>query len=105
MAIKEISAFIDIPNPPIPEMPAQDLSPSLATLQVGSGDVAMKVSREGLHLGADKFEDAPFSVDMLGRMILQALGGSGEYLLIDAVNNRIIVHDGTNNRVVIGDLS
>lgn len=35
-------------------------------LQVGSGDKQFKISEQGIHLGAERFADAPFSVDMEG---------------------------------------
>jgi hypothetical protein len=41
---------------------------------------------------------------MKGQMILKAEGTGGGYIMLDATNQRIVVHDGTNPRVVIGKL-
>ena len=71
------------------------------TLKIGAGDQSFKVDRQGLWLGADQFEDAPFRIYINGNIYMQAASGSG-YLLIDAENSRIIVNDGTNDRVLMG---
>lgn len=41
-------------------------------LQVGAGVQAFKVDQSGMWLGADKFADAPFRVDMEGNTTLRA---------------------------------
>ena len=72
-----------------------------STLKIGVGDSSFKVDQQGMWLGADQFEDAPFRIYINGNIYMEASSGTG-YLLIDAENSRIIVNDGTNDRVLIG---
>lgn len=74
---------------PYENVPIADLSPSedsrfgsdffrdVNELQVGMGDTVMRVDQQGLWLGAERFADAPFSVDMDGNVIASniTLGG------------------------------
>lgn len=64
--MKAIDATNDIEN----TQPAQSqVDPNnLQSLRIGAGNRAMKADESGLWLGADKFEDAPFSVDMDGKL-------------------------------------
>ncbi len=95
----------------------------LYSLQIGAGNIAFKADPSGIWLGADKFVNAPFSVDMNGNIVATSLG-LGNYLtkadtgqnltgsinvgvssvLIDGVNKRILINDGTSNRIVIGNV-
>lgn len=87
----------------------------------GYGDSVLVFSPEkGLHLGAANFEDAPFRVNMAGSIFApsltagvltktdtsQALTGSinvgAGNVVVDGVNKRILINDGTNNRVLMG---
>ena len=96
---------------------------NLSDFQIGAGNQALKGDSSGLWLGADKFKDAPFSVDMNGNIVAstlalsaylsktdtsQALSGSinvgGNSVIIDGVNGRILMNDGSNNRMVIGNV-
>ena len=99
------------------------LLPNLQELQIGAGNQAFKADSSGIWLGANKFKDAPFSVDMNGNIVAstlalsaylsktdtsQALSGSinvgGNSVIIDGVNGRILMNDGSNNRMVIGNV-
>lgn len=109
-ANKVINPFVDI-VPPLPFMqPSLMGSPigeiqNFAGLQVGSrGGKSFRMDERGMWLGSNDFVGAPFSVDMQGNMTMRSSDGTGAYILIDATNNRIVVHDGTNPRVVIGKL-
>ena len=94
---------------------------SIAALQVGVGSRAVKSDESGLWLGANKFVDAPFSVDMQGNLVAssatfsayiskagtsQALTGdfnlNDANVKIDGANKRILINDGTNDRILIG---
>lgn len=47
------------------------------SLQVGYGSRVLRIDRDGLWIGAKRFADAPFSVDMEGRMVATSLTISG----------------------------
>ena len=103
----------------------------IGALQVGGlGAKVFKADDQGMWLGASKFVDAPFSVDMLGNVVassatfsayattaaalLRAGTGqtlSGDFLVgganikIDGTNNRILIIDASaDNRIVIGNV-
>lgn len=44
----------------------------ISALEVGTGNRAFKSDESGIWLGANKFADAPFSVDMLGAMAVKS---------------------------------
>lgn len=46
-------------------------------LQIGYGSEVLRASRQGLWLGAERFEDAPFSVDMQGNITAVSLDLTG----------------------------
>ena len=70
------------------------------------------MDESGIWLGANKFADAPFSVDMLGALIATSgnisgtvrigLGTGAASILLDGANKRIIINDGTDDRVLLG---
>jgi len=77
-------------------------------IRMGTGTKAFKGDKQGIWLGANKFENAPFSVDMGGNIVAsslltksgvsQQLDGSIEVgqtgnIVIDGVNKRIIMYD------------
>lgn len=84
----------------------------------GYGDKVFGSDDNGIWLGAADFADAPFSVDMDGNMTATSLNAitrtgtnqtlSGEIevgngnVLIDGVNARIIINDGSYDRILIG---
>ena len=57
----------------------------------GSGDKKFGVDENGMWLGAENFEDAPFRVDMNGNMYFSAESGDDK-LVIDAENLRIMLY-------------
>lgn len=78
MAEKEIKPYTNIPY--LPQDGAQGLSidgaqflGNVKQLQVGFGAQVLRVDRDGLWLGAERFVDAPFSVDMLGNIRADSL--------------------------------
>lgn len=75
---KTIDPFKNIPTEAgqEPAAPTQDPS-KLETLQVGFGGRVLRVDRNGIWLGAEKFADAPFSVDMDGNIVATTLNLSG----------------------------
>lgn len=101
------SPFIDVPRKPLfREQGTVDGSSylkDLRKLSVGVGSEVVRADRSGLWAGGKKFEDAPFRVDMQGRLI--ATSPSGVSVVIDTVNGRIIVYDANGvARIVIGYL-
>ncbi len=122
-----IKAFNDIKRKPLPKTEGfggfLDLR-KVAAIMVGVGDRAFKSDpTSGIWLGADKFVDAPFSVDLAGNVTAitavfaqylskagtaQALTGDvqvgGANVKIDGANNRIVIADATTNRGVMGDV-
>jgi hypothetical protein len=98
---------------------------NVAAMKAGTGDKSFKVDDSGIWLGANKFADAPFSVDMEGNISATSLDlstyisktgtneqvsgtirlgtGTGKAsIILDGGNKRIIVNDGTNDRILIG---
>lgn len=66
--------FIDVEQAELPVQTIQQTNgltslDSLNNLQIGLGSKVMRADTSGLWLGASKFADAPFSVDMLGNLI------------------------------------
>jgi hypothetical protein len=103
----------------------QDLLDNVAAIKVGAGARAFKADESGIWLGANKFEDAPFSVDLDGNVIATSIdlsnyldksatneqvsgtirlgtGTGTASIILDGANRRIIVNDGTYDRVLIG---
>lgn len=72
----------------------------VGAFEIGTGTRAVKADQSGLWLGANKFADAPFSVDMAGNLIASSavLTGSG-YTKIN-----IFSQDGIPTSISIGDL-
>lgn len=120
--------FTDIPYQPLPMFtnPPSNVS-GTEEFQIGFGSKVLRGDNQGLWLGAKKFVDAPFSVDMLGNIIATTLslgayltkagsgqvlsgsilvgtGAGGSSVSIDGANNRIIINDGSNPRIVIGNV-
>lgn len=66
-------------NIPVAEVPqpesrfGSDVMRNVKELQVGSGSTVFRADRSGIWLGAAKFEDAPFSVDMDGNIVATGL--------------------------------
>lgn len=50
---------------------------NLQRLQVGSSQNTFKVDRQGLWLGSDRYENAPFRVDMNGNIFLSVSPTTG----------------------------
>lgn len=94
--MKSIDVFFNIPDyqPDNSQGDPTRLS-GITELEVGSGQKSFKLNREGLWMGADKFEDAPFKVDMDGNVTLSPSLGN---------TIRILIKDSTGtNRVLIGE--
>ena len=93
--------FTDVKDVSLPSLGdvGQTVMPDVASIKIGQGDQAFKADQSGIWLGANKFIDAPFSVDMNGNVTITSSSGK---LIFDAINNRIIVNDGSNDRIVIG---
>lgn len=120
----ETNFFNDIPDQPIGEtgnINGLDYLDNVSAIRIGAGTKSFKADESGIWLGAKKFVDAPFSVDMDGNIIATtlALGGymsktdtgqsfTGSFTLgtanitIDGANKRIVINDGTNDRILIG---
>jgi hypothetical protein len=98
---------------------------NVAAMKAGTGDKSFKVDDSGIWLGANKFADAPFSVDMEGNISATSLdlstyisksgtneqvsgtirlgtGTGAASIILDGGNKRITVNDGTNDRILIG---
>ena len=61
--------FVDVKNKPINEEPAEGTqSPNLASLAIGEGSKVFRGDQSGIWLGAEKFADARFKVDMTGAL-------------------------------------
>lgn len=69
-----LQVFKDLPQElgQAPADPVRDPS-KLETLQVGFGGRVLRVDRNGIWLGSEKFADAPFKVDMNGNITATSL--------------------------------
>ena len=97
------NAFKDISRKSLPQsegLNGLDYLDRVAAMQVGHGSKVLRVDSSGIWLGAERFADANFSVDMQGRMVFTS--EDGKTLTISAVNNRILVADANDNRVLLG---
>lgn len=103
MATKVIDPFFNIPNKGLSLNSEIKTLGDIQQLSAGFGSQAFKADSQGIWLGANKYEDAPFRVGMDGTIFIRAT--SGGFILIDGPNQRILVNDGTNNRVVVGNLA
>lgn len=73
-----------------PERTLQTGIEDLQRLQVGSSQNTFKVDRQGMWLGSDRFENAPFKVDMNGNIFLSVSPTTG-------VSPRITMSDEDGN--------
>lgn len=62
-----------VPQEPASNVYGNDLLESVKSLQVGFGSKVLRIDRDGLWLGAEKFASAPFRVDMLGNITATSL--------------------------------
>lgn len=79
MAKKIVVKFHDIEIGTAPAIPRPDQGrkfSKVTELQVGFGSRVFRMDRQGLWLGAEKFEDAPFSVDMEGNVVGVTFAGA-----------------------------
>lgn len=70
-----------------------------AVMAIGQGSNVWRADASGMWMGADKWADAPFRVDMLGNVYIKSPAGN---IIIDAINNRIIINDGTDDIILLG---
>ena len=71
--IKVINPYDDIDYIDLePEDGGEDLT-RVRSLQVGFGSKVLRIDQDGLWMGAERFADAPFKVDMLGNMTATSL--------------------------------
>ena len=100
-----INPFNDIESqslPSIDSLAGQDDLRSVAALEVGTGARSFKGDSSGIWMGANKFADAPFKVDMAGNIYIESSLGN---LVIDSENNRIVVYDVSGvPRIILGYL-
>ncbi len=84
-AIKIINPYEDIEYIDLePEDSGEDLT-RVRSLQVGYGSKVLRIDQDGLWMGAKRFADAPFSVDMNGNMVATSLDLSGYLQTGDAL--------------------
>lgn len=76
-----MNPFIDVePAPTTPSgntVAGQQVLNNVSEMQVGFGGKVFRMDQQGMWLGAEKFADAPFSVDMLGNLIASSATLSG----------------------------
>jgi len=97
-------AFNDVKKKDLPEKPqgigGSQYLDNISAMQVGYGSKVFRGDRSGIWLGASKFTDAPFSVDMEGNVIATSADFSGTgYTKIN-----IFKQDGIPTSIAIGDL-
>lgn len=121
-----------VPQYPLDEPISNAYLKNLKDMRIGAGIEQFSAGKDGIFLGAETFDDAPFSVDMEGNLtaesgtftgVITASSGSSVSFAditagtnsnalnvgagnvkIDGANKRIIINDGTNDRVLIGYL-
>lgn len=87
--------------PPVGKQAGADTLSNIQSMAIGMGSKAFHGDSSGIWLGGVKFEDARFSVDMDGNIIISS-ATTGAKITISSINKNIIVNDGTNDRVLIG---
>ena len=102
-----INPFNDVRDVSLPNSGdlGQETMPNVASMKVGAGAKAFKADESGIWLGGNKFEDAPFSVDMDGNIVATTLSlgaylskaGTGQQL-----TGSIRINDGANDIILIG---
>ena len=114
--------ILDIPEP---QNKDTKVLANLREISVGTGTEKFSVDiQKGMFLGSDKFDTAPFRVDLEGNIIATSgtfsgntnwanvQAGTNESTLnvgagnvkIDGANKRILINDGVNDRVLLGFL-
>lgn len=105
MQYKLIDAFSNITPPqmtPIDQINrygSQYLN-NVGEMSVGYGTQAMHADQQGVWLGANRFTDAPFRVDMQGKMTMTSQDGRA--IKISAPDNTFLVNDGDEDIILIG---
>lgn len=98
-----IQAFNDIEKRDLPVkegIAGSDVLDNILSMQVGNGSQVFRSDQSGIWLGASKFADAPFSVDMEGNLVATSADFSGSgYTKIN-----IFKQDGIPTSISIGDL-
>ena len=98
-----MNIFNDVPDKSVEQssqLYGQSLLPNVNSIQIGAGTKAFKGDSSGIWLGANKFADAPFRVDLDGNIYMQSTDGK---LVLDATNNRIVIYDASSvPRVLLG---
>lgn len=79
MADKTLLPFTDIPLNPDVNSPDFKRLVNGKSLNIGSGNTSFKADRSGVWLGANKFADAPFTVDMDGNTRVNILTNKSIY--------------------------
>lgn len=94
-----MSVFIDVKNKPL-TVGVGDGTQSINSgeIAIGNGSVVFRADQSGIWLGASKFADAPFSVDMQGNLIASSATLS-QYSKVF-----IYAQDGIPTSTAIGDL-
>ena len=120
--VKDAFNDVTVVPPPVKEgVAGQEYLVGLLGMQIGSGTSVMSADQDGIWLGAKRFVDAPFSVDMEGNIVAtsldlgsyvskagtdQVLSGSVQVgngnVKIDGANKRILINDGSYDRILIG---
>lgn len=100
----QVKPFMNVSNKPLFDIQnkinGSNYFSNLRKVSVGSGSEVVRADRSGWWAGANRFADAPFRVDMQGNVYLTSASGQ---LILDTVNNRIVVYDGSNvPRILIG---
>ena len=97
-----VNAFNDIPDNPLQDpsnLHGQEYLDNISAMQVGFGARSFKADESGIWLGAQKFADAPFSVDMQGNAIASSITLGSGYSKIN-----IFRQDGIPTSISVGDL-
>jgi len=88
-----INPFNDIESQSLPHptnLAGLDDLRSVAALEVGTGARSFKGDGSGIWMGANKFEDAPFKVNMQGQLIASGTNGA---ITLNNVDGRIEFYD------------
>lgn len=92
--------FVDIDNEYYEKQPPSPDLTNTAALQIGSGSRVFRGDQSGIWLGAAKFIDAPFSVDMDGNLVATSADFSGT----GYTKTVTFAQDAIPTSVAIGDL-
>lgn len=74
---------------------------NLNQLSVGSSGEVLRVDRQGLWMGANRFEDAPLTADLKGNLTLK---GASQAMQLNSADNTFIFYENGIPEIGLGNV-